>query len=169
MADSRGGHRSLLFNPKFLMFCLYVTAYIALRLYGEIVLQQVRAPLANGGIGEFRMVSASPALPHWRQQVWRAVFSAAMVVEEEGEPVLGIARQLYSQRQHQQGGGDRRRIVDQAAETGRNLAPGQQYAQIQPQQAPRQSGRAPKATGRGNPNGLDEGERMIYDPRTAGR
>ncbi len=138
-----------LFRPKFLLFCLYVAAYILLRTHGEIVFQQVSIPGGNGGVQVFRMASASPDIPYWRQQVWRAVFSAAMVVEEEGQPLIIRVRRLVDTAQERSGEGS---LIDRAVDAGRSLLPNQAPSQTPP---PRQQ----------QAEGLGEGERMIYDPR----
>jgi hypothetical protein len=144
-----------MFRPKFLLFCLYVAAYVMLRMHGEVVFQQISVPGGNGGVDVFRMASANPGIPYWRQQLWRGVFSAAMVVEEEGQPVLAPLLGLINKAQERTGEGS---LIDRAVEGGRSLLPNQA-------RAPRQSSnRQPQAYAQPI-EGLREGERMIYDPR----
>ena len=189
-ADHKKGF--FLFRPKFLLFCLYVAAYVMLRMHGEIVYQQVAVPGQNGGVQVFRMVSADPHIPYWRQQAWRGVFSLAMVVEEEGQPVIIQVRRLINRAQQDRNGNGS--LVDRAVEAGRNLLPNQapqqqqqrsqsaapqqyQYQaepqyyapapQQQQQQQYRQQRAAPAGYGQAQQpvEGLREGERMIFDPR----
>ncbi len=140
-----------LFRPKFLLLCLYVLAYILLRMKEEVVFQQISVPGRNGGVDVFFMARANPGIPFWRQQAWRAVFSAAMVVEEEGQPVISRVEGLLGRTRNEsgQGNGGGASLIDRAIEAGRNLLPNQ---------APRQTPPQPV-------EGLREGERMIYDPR----
>ncbi len=140
-----------LFRPKFLLLCLYVLAYILLRMKDEIVYQEISVPARNGGAQVFRMASAAPAIPFWRQQVWRAIFSAAMVAEEEGQPVIRRVERLLNRSGGAEG---ETSLIDRAIEAGRNLLPNQAARQAPPQQ----QGQAVE--------GLREGERMIFDPRT---
>lgn len=82
----------ILFRPCFVLFCLYIAAYCFLRHTGEIDVQAVSLPSPRGG-QVFRVLGASPVLPLWRQQLWRALFSCPMVVEEEGrkaQKTLGL-------------------------------------------------------------------------------
>ena len=81
MADSKQKkpvHR----RPRYFLFILYLVAYGSLRMYGDIVSQTTRiqvesqADIAN-------IVAPDPTVPHWRQQVYRGVFSPCMVMEEE--------------------------------------------------------------------------------------
>ncbi len=111
-----------LFRPRFLLFCLYVAAYVLLRVHGEIVFQQISVPSGNGGVQVFRMASAAPDIPYWRQQVWRALFSAAMVVEEEGQPAITWVRRLVGVAQERTGEGS---LIDRAIDAGRSLLPNQ--------------------------------------------
>ncbi len=159
MADSRK-KPFFLFRPKFLLLCLYIAAYCLLRMHGEIVYQQISVPGGNGGVQVYRMASANPGLPYWRQQVWRAVFSAAMVVEEEGQPVIIRIRRLVGAAQERSGEGS---LIDRAVEAGRSLLPNQAPRQQQPAQQQYQA--QPQYAPQQQPEGLREGERMIYDPR----
>ncbi len=84
-----------MFRPKFLLLCLYVIAYILLRSSEDIVVHSIALPSPRGP-EIFRMVGPHPDLPHWRQQLWRACFSPAMVVEEEGRKLMDRGRDLYS-------------------------------------------------------------------------
>ena len=81
------------FRPRFLMFCLYVMGYVALRGSGEIAYQaaEVRGP---AGSGREHIVGADYSLPRWRRQTYRTLFSPLMVAEEEGRRLLDRARGL---------------------------------------------------------------------------
>lgn len=85
-----------LFRPGFVLLCLYVAAYAWLRADGDIDMQSVTLP-SPGGTETFRLVGPNPELPHWRQQLYRAVFSLPMVVEEEGRKHEDALRTLYHQ------------------------------------------------------------------------
>lgn len=87
MADDRKRRSGI--RSKFFLFLVYVAAYVFLRYNGDIVIQQIALPAPGGGVEVFRMVGAHPDLPHWRQQTWRALFSLAMVGEEEGRKFIG--------------------------------------------------------------------------------
>ncbi len=143
-----------LFRPKFLLLCLYVLAYILLRMKDEVVYRQYSVPDRNGGAQIYRAASANPGIPFWRQQTWRAIFSAAMVVEEEGQPVISRVRRWIGQEEDAGAAGS---LIDRAIEAGRNLLPNQA-----PRQPPPQARQQPV-------EGLREGERMVYDPRTQQR
>lgn len=93
MADDRKG--PLLLRPRFLLFCLYVMCYVALRGYSEIILQQ--APVqTDGRIVQTYIVGSSSEVPRWRRQLYRVVFSPLMVAEEEGRCIVGKGRGLVS-------------------------------------------------------------------------
>lgn len=81
MADDRRG--SILLTPRFLLFCLYVMAYMTLRAYAEIVHQPYDARVGSAIVRQ-HLVGSSPDIPRWRRQVYRVVFSPLMVAEEEG-------------------------------------------------------------------------------------
>lgn len=91
MADDRRG--SLILSPRFLLFCLYVMAYLTLRGYGEIVHQEVEAR-RGGAYVNAHVVGSSSEVPHWRRQAYRVVFSPLMVAEEEGRRLVGKGRGL---------------------------------------------------------------------------
>lgn len=86
MSDER--RRKSWLRSKIFWLFLYVIAYLLLRAKGEVAVQQIALPAPGGGVEVFRMVGAHPDLPHWRQQLWRALFSFAMVGEEEGKKFL---------------------------------------------------------------------------------
>ncbi len=93
MADEKRG--TVLLRPRFLLFCLYVMCYVALRGYAEIILQQ--APMQMGDrMVQTYIVSSSSEVPRWRRQVYRVVFSPLMVAEEEGRRIVGKGRGLVS-------------------------------------------------------------------------
>lgn len=85
MADDRKRGRRSWLSSKFFLLCLYVAVYAFLRFKGEIVAQQISLPSARGGVEIYRMIGPHPDMPNWRQQLWRAFFSLAMVGEEEGK------------------------------------------------------------------------------------
>lgn len=155
MADTTHRRGFFLFRPKFLLFCLYVAAYVMLRMHDEIILRQIAVPGRTVRGDVFEMAMPHPGLPRWRQQLWRALFSAAMVVEEEGQPVIVRVRAYMGRPQEREG---EESLVDRAIEAGRSLLPNnaaqqqQQQQQYQQQQQPME--------------GLNPGERMIFDPRT---
>lgn len=78
-------------RPRFLLFCLYVMCYVALRGYGEILHQE--AMVDNRGRREY-VVGSNRAVPRWRRQMYRAFFSPLMVAEEEGRNLLSRGRGL---------------------------------------------------------------------------
>lgn len=86
--ESRG---NLFMRPRFLLFCLFVMAYITVRSGGELVYQPARNP--DGGT--HYIIGANIGIPRWRRQLYRALFSPFMVVEEEGRRLasdgLGLA------------------------------------------------------------------------------
>lgn len=136
---------------RFLMLCLYVAAYATLRYHGEVVVQNVNMP-TQFGIQTQQMVSAHPNLPYWRQQLYRAVFSLPMVIEEQGNRAARSAQgAAYG--------------AAQGATGGNNMyAPRQQYAPQQqyapPQQQYAQTPRRRQASG--GDAGLAPGEKLIY-------
>lgn len=159
-----------MFRPKFLLLCLYVAAYIMLRMHNEIVFQQEYVSGRNGGVEVFRMARADPGIPYWRQQLWRALFSAGMVFEEEGQPVITRVKSLLGTAEERTGEGS---LIDRAIEAGRNLLPNQaprqqpqpqSYAPQQQQYQQRPQSYAQQAQAQPI-EGLREGERMVYDPR----
>ncbi|MCD8352516.1 MAG: hypothetical protein LUC93_18075 [Planctomycetaceae bacterium] len=83
-----------LFRPRFLLLCLYVAAYWILRNYGEVAIQSVFLP-SPAGTQVYRIVGPNPDLPHYRQQLWRALFSLPMVAEEEGRKLTDRGREIY--------------------------------------------------------------------------
>lgn len=85
MADERRG--TFLLRPRFLLFCIYVMAYMTARAYGEVVYQTMDLRRGNQVVQE-HMVGSNPAMPRWRRQAYRAVFSPLMVVEEEGRRIM---------------------------------------------------------------------------------
>jgi hypothetical protein len=93
MADDKKG--TLLLRPRFLLFCLYVMCYVALRGYAEIILQQAPVQM-EGRMVQTYIVGSSPEVPRWRRQVYRVVFSPLMVAEEEGRRLAGKGRGLVS-------------------------------------------------------------------------
>ncbi|MDR3210359.1 MAG: hypothetical protein LBU79_00385 [Planctomycetota bacterium] len=93
MAGARG---SLLGNARFLLFCLYVMAYLTLRAYGEVIYRTRSFRLDNQLSREF-VVAASPLSPRWRRQLVRAFFSPLMVVEEEGRSLVEQGRGAVSE------------------------------------------------------------------------
>lgn len=93
MADDR--RRSSGFGFKFFLFLVYVAAYGFLRYQGEITVQQIPLSTPGGGTEIFRVIGANMHLPHWRQQTWRAVFSLAMVCEEEGVKIMNQGMSTY--------------------------------------------------------------------------
>lgn len=94
MADERKG--TLLLRPRFLLFCLYVMCYVALRGYSEIILQQVPVQTDGGRMVQTYIVGSSSEVPRWRRQAYRVVFSPLMVAEEEGRRIMGKGRGLIS-------------------------------------------------------------------------
>lgn len=72
----------LFFRPRFILFCLYVVGYVALRHYGEII-QQAVDKRVDGVVTKEYIVASALTVPRWRRQLYRASFSPLMVVEEE--------------------------------------------------------------------------------------
>lgn len=101
--ESRG---SILFHPRFLLFCLYVMGYLTLRAYGEIVYRPADMQV-GGRIVREHVVGSSLNVPRWRRQAYRVFFSPLMVAEEEG-------RRLKDKGQG---------LVEQAGDYGRNYLP----------------------------------------------
>lgn len=67
-------------RPRFLLFVLYLIVYVGLRYRDEMIVQTVGSQEG----GTYQMVMPNMQHPRWRRQLWRAVFSLPMVVEEEG-------------------------------------------------------------------------------------
>lgn len=80
-------------RPGFLLFCLYVMCYLTVRAYGEISYQPVQLQSRNGPVPGY-VVQASYSVPRWRRQLYRAIFSPLMVVEEEGRRLADGGRGL---------------------------------------------------------------------------
>lgn len=95
MADSPRG--SILLRPKFLLLCIYIIGFWALRSSDEIV-SQTGIVNAGGTPTNMYVVGASPGIPRWRRQVYRVAFSPLMVAEEEVHTLidkgLGATRQI---------------------------------------------------------------------------
>ncbi len=104
MADEK--RHSLIFSPRFLLLCLYIMCYVALRGYDEIIYQAVDLSAGREVVKE-HIVGSSPLVPRWRRQAYRIVFSPLMVVEEE-------ARRLADKGQG---------LVQNASEYGRSYLP----------------------------------------------
>ena len=94
MADEKKKRKPLTQRPRLLLFCLYLAAYGAMRVCGEIVSQDV--PVQGGGFGgrEY-VVGANPMIPRWRRQTYRAVFALPMVCEEELRRNLPDSGELF--------------------------------------------------------------------------
>ncbi|MCC8181031.1 MAG: hypothetical protein LIP23_09010 [Planctomycetes bacterium] len=92
MADER--RHPMLLRPSFLLFCLYVMAYLTIRAYGEIIYQRVDMQVTRGGIVHEFIVGTDYSLPRWRRQLYRAFFSPLMVVEEEGRRLVAGSQGL---------------------------------------------------------------------------
>ncbi len=164
-----------LFRPKFVLFCLYVAAYAWLRSAGDIDLQSISLPSPRG-TEVFRMIGASPELPHWRQQLYRAVFSLPMVVEEEGRKHEGTLRELY--RQARGIAGDGNAMTREAGYFAGGLQPGPQSQPRRPEYQPQPQYPQPRQYQQQfqqpfqqqfQPQPvqyplLNEGERLIYMP-----
>ena len=101
--DARG---SVLFNPRFLLFCLYVMCSLTVRAYGEIVVLGAN-PMFGKQTPGARIVEPASQIPRWRRQGYRVVFSPLMVAEEE----------IY--RLKAKGAG----LVEEAGDYGRNILP----------------------------------------------
>lgn len=81
MADDR--RQPMVYRPRFLLVCLYIMCYITLRGYGEIV-SQVTDVRVDNVVSRRVIIGSDPTVPRWRRQVYRALFSPCMVIEEEG-------------------------------------------------------------------------------------
>lgn len=181
-----------LFRPGFVMFCLYIAAYCWMRSVGDIALQSVPVTSPRG-VEMFRMIGPSIELAHWRQQVYRALFSLPMVVEEEGRKHEGTVRRLYHEARGTAGVvGEAVGHVRDNAPIGQQQYPQQQYQppqyqqqqypqqqypqqqyQQQQQYQPQQQLQQTRYPSQQQPM-LNEGERLIYMPtpqeqRQAGR
>ena len=95
MAEEKG--RSFILQPRFLLFCLYVMAYVCLRAYGEVVHETRAGTSLFGRRGADHVVGASAKVPRWRRQVYRIAFSPLMVAEEEGRRLGDAAVELVQQ------------------------------------------------------------------------
>ena len=99
--------KSALHRPKFLLFLLYVGGFVFLRFYGHIVFQSAEVRGTPGLAREY-VVGTNPMLPRWQRQVYRAIFSPLMILEEEGRRVAD------------QGMGD---VVQNLGDSVKNLIP----------------------------------------------
>ncbi|MDR1612055.1 MAG: hypothetical protein LBT97_04640 [Planctomycetota bacterium] len=95
-----------LFRPGFLLLCLYAMVYVMLRTNGEIVSRNPSAYQGGTAYTEY-VVCPDPALPRYRRQFYRAVFSPFMVAEEEGRWL----------------GSRGRGLIERVGEYGRRLLP----------------------------------------------
>lgn len=86
-SENRG---NMFMRPKFLLFCLYVMAYVTIRAAGDLVYQPARNP--DGGVQY--IIGSNFGLPRWRRQIYRACFSPLMVVEEETRRLAADGRDL---------------------------------------------------------------------------
>ncbi|MCL2000026.1 MAG: hypothetical protein FWG74_01210 [Planctomycetes bacterium] len=76
-----------LLRPRFLLFCLYVMCYVALRGSGEILHQAVEVR-GLAVLSREHVIGADRSLPRWRRQAYRTFLSPLMVAEEEGRRLL---------------------------------------------------------------------------------
>ncbi len=104
MSEASAPRPFFLFRPKFLMFVIYVIGYLFLRSNGMISKQSVALP-GSHGVEVFHMIGVNPDLPHWQTQLWRALFTFAMVCEEEGEKWYVIGRAKLDEARGQRGPG----------------------------------------------------------------
>lgn len=136
-------HRERYANSRrrFFMLCLYVGAYATLRYHGELVEQNFNMP-TQFGIHAQQGLGANPNLPYWRQQMYRAVFSLPMVIEEQANRAARKAQGAVH-----------------GAEAGfSGPGRGQQQVQYQPPAHPGPAGRPAPGGG----GGLAPGEKLIY-------
>ncbi|MDR1745600.1 MAG: hypothetical protein LBS30_07605 [Planctomycetota bacterium] len=148
----------ILFRPGFILLCLYVAAYAWLRSAGQIDMQAISLPSLRG-TDIFRMIGPNPDMPHWRQQLWRALFSLPMVVEEEARKHEQTARKVYDE------------ALGLVARNERPLREADyvidrppQFQQQQPQRRQQQQRQYPVSRPPQTYPRLNEGERLIYMP-----
>ncbi len=91
MSEAAAPKPFFLFRPRFLMLVIYVIGYLFLRSNGTISKQSVPLQGAHG-VEFVQTISLNQDLPHWQYQLWRALFTFAMVCEEEGEKWYLIGR-----------------------------------------------------------------------------
>ncbi len=153
MSEAAAPRPFFLFRPKFLMFVIYVIGYLFLRSNGMISKQSVALP-GSHGVEVFHMIGVNPDLPHWQTQLWRALFTFAMVCEEEGEKWYVIGRAKLDEARGQRGPGgpggpDRRErsiiqeIGDKVRQYTDSVPPQQQQGGLRPgnqQSYPQQPG-----------------------------
>ena len=106
MAVANTTRGSVLFNPRFLLLCLYVMSYLAVRGYGEIVVLGAN-PLFGRQTAGTQIVEPASQIPRWRRQGYRVVFSPLIVAEEE---ILRLKAKGAN-------------LVEEAGDYGRNFLP----------------------------------------------
>lgn len=186
MSDDRENERRRYrFFFRVFKVMVYAGAYLCLRYYNEIGVQNITLSRTS----QFRVVSANPQLPYWRRQVWRALFSLPMVVEEEGlrakdraqgvvrdaQGVVRDAQERVNQFQDLQGtsysapqGTGRQQAVPVYPTGSQPAAAPRQGERViytaPPAQAPAGSieGLTPASSGNGGFPGLAPGEQVLY-------